>query len=63
MFSTAIAVMAANEGQKMMSHRRPRSISTDSGVTCQITHLKNETFKTLAKKDIEEKLLQGITIY
>ena len=55
--------MAANEGQKMMSHRRPRSISTDSGVTCQITHLKNETFKTLAKKDIEEKLLQGITMH
>ena len=59
----ALAVMVANEGTKLMTKRKMRSISTDSGVRCHLTNLKNETFKALAKKDIEEKILQGIKLY
>lgn len=55
--------MVANEGTKLMTKRKIRSISTDSGVRCHLTSLKNETFKALAKKDIEDKLFQGINLY
>ena len=59
----ALAVMVANEGTKLMTKRKIRSISTDSGVRCHLTSLKNETFKALAKKDIEDKIFQGIKLY
>ena len=59
----ALAVMVANEGTKLMTKRKMRSISTDSGVRCHLTNLKNETFKALAKKDIEEKIFQGNKLY
>ena len=54
-----MAVIAANDGKRILKKKETRSYSTDSGVTCQLTHQKNETIKSLAKKDIEEKLLQG----
>jgi hypothetical protein len=55
-FSTALAVVAANRGLRL---RKFRSASEGSGVECQLRHMKNETFRKLAKKDIEEKLLQS----
>ena len=54
-----MAVIAANDGRRILKKKETRSYSADSGVTCQLTHQKNETIKSLAKKDIEEKLLQG----
>ena len=58
-FSAVLATIAANNGGGVLKKRQTRSCSIDTGVTCQITQLKNETIKRLAKKDIEEKLLQG----
>ena len=43
----------------ILKKRQARSNSLDTGVTCQLSQLKQETIKGLAKKDIEEKLLQG----
>ena len=51
-----MAVIAARD---VLKKRQTRSFSTDSGVTCQLTHFKSEAIKKLAKKDIEEKLLTG----
>ena len=55
-FSAAIAVVAVNRG---LRQRKFRSASIDSGIEGQLRLIKNETFKKLAKKDIEEKLLQS----
>ena len=54
--SSVLAVIAARD---VLKKRQTRSYSTDSGVTCQLTHFKSEAIKKLAKKDIEEKLLTG----
>ena len=54
-----MTTIAANNGGGVLKKRQTRSCSIDTGVTCQVTQLKNETIKRLAKKDIEEKLLQG----
>ena len=59
MTSTVLAVIAANEGQKILTKKQFRSYSTDSGVNCQLTRLKYETIRNLAKRDIDEKLFQG----
>ena len=37
-----------------------RSASIDTGSECLLKSIKTETFRTLARKDIEEKLFQGM---
>ena len=59
LFSAILAVIAANNRAMILKKRQARSNSLDTGVTCQLSQLKQETIKGLAKKDIEEKLLQG----
>merc|ERR1719242_1881953 len=50
----ALAVVAAN---RAIRARKVRSGSLDSGMECQLRRTKNEIFKSLAKKDIETKLI------